>query len=102
VRAVSAASLTSEVVALLKAVSRRLARVDVNDLAGNLLYAVLPTLTWLRVSPNPLMARYNVHVVIMLVVATAWLLSKGAWLRVREQMPSSYGQTEGSMYWLRA
>jgi hypothetical protein len=74
----------SLVVALLKTVSRRLERVDVNDRAGNLLYTVLPALTWLPFSPNLAMARYNIHVVIVLVVATAWLLSKGAWLRARE------------------
>jgi hypothetical protein len=74
----------SLVVALLKTVLRQIARVHVNDRAGNLLYTALPALTWLPFSPNLFMARYNVHVVIVLVVATAWLLSKGTWLRVRE------------------
>jgi hypothetical protein len=74
----------SVVLATLKTASRWLTRLDSKDRAGNLAYTVLPALTWLPFSPNLLMARYNIHIVILLVVATAWLLSDAVWLRVRE------------------
>jgi hypothetical protein len=52
--------------------------------AWNLVYTAIPALAWLPISPDLAMARYNVHVVIVLVIATAWLLSRADWVRARE------------------
>jgi hypothetical protein len=50
----------------------------------NVLYVAAPTLATMWLAPDLLMARYNIHVPVALLLLTAYLLVTGAWVRVRE------------------